>query len=104
MLTLSTVVLAARPAICAGPIGAHFTCVPARPRTAPATETAVNSMTLYVFALLIGIVAGLRALMAPAVVSWAARLGWLNVAGTWAAFLGKGAIPYVISALAILEL
>ena len=29
-------------------------------------------------ALLIGVVAGLRALTAPAVVAWAGALGWLN--------------------------
>ena len=35
-------------------------------------------------ALLIGVVAGLRALTAPAVVAWAGALGWINLDGTWA--------------------
>ena len=35
-------------------------------------------MTAFVLPLLIGIVAGLRAMTAPAAVSWAARLGWLE--------------------------
>ena len=37
-------------------------------------------MALYGFALLIGVVAGLRAMTAPAAVSWATRLGWLPLA------------------------
>ena len=40
------------------------------------------------FALLIGVVAGLRALTAPAVVAWAAMLGWINLDGTWAQWVG----------------
>ena len=36
------------------------------------------------FALLIGVVAGLRALSAPAVVAWAGALGWIDLGGTWA--------------------
>jgi hypothetical protein len=35
-------------------------------------------MQPYVLAFLIGVIAGLRSLTAPAVVSWAARLGWLK--------------------------
>jgi uncharacterized membrane protein len=55
-------------------------------------------------AFLIGVVAGLRALTAPAAVSWAAHLGWLKLEGTWLAFLGYSVTPYVLSALAIVEL
>jgi uncharacterized membrane protein len=61
-------------------------------------------MSIYVLAFLIGVIAGLRALTAPAVVSWAARLGWLHVENTWLAFLGFAATPYIISVLAIGEL
>ena len=39
-------------------------------------------------ALLIGIVAGLRAFTAPAVVAWAAFLQWINLDGTWAVWMG----------------
>ncbi len=39
-------------------------------------------MTAFVLPLLIGIIAGLRAMTAPAAVSWAARLGWLDLAPT----------------------
>jgi uncharacterized membrane protein len=61
-------------------------------------------MTPYVFALLIGVVAGMRSMAAPAVVSWAAHLGWLDVKGTWASFLAHTAAPYLLSALALAEL
>jgi uncharacterized membrane protein len=61
-------------------------------------------MFTYVFAFLIGVIAGLRAMTAPAVVSWAARLGWLHVENTWLAFLGYSATPYIMSVLAIGEL
>ena len=61
-------------------------------------------MPTYIFAFLIGIVAGLRSMTAPAAVSWAARLGWLHLEGTWLAFLGFAATPYVFSVLAIGEL
>jgi uncharacterized membrane protein len=58
----------------------------------------------YVLALLIGVTAGLRSLTAPAVVSWAARLGWLHLDNTPLAFLGFAATPYILSVLAIVEL
>lgn len=61
-------------------------------------------MFTYALAFLIGVIAGLRALTAPAVVSWAVRFGWLHVENTWMAFLGFAATPYIISALAIGEL
>lgn len=61
-------------------------------------------MSLYVLAFLIGVIAGLRAMTAPAAVSWAARLGWLHLENTWLAFLGFVATPYVFSVLAIGEL
>ena len=51
---------------------------------------------IYLLAFLIGVIAGLRAMTAPAVVSWATRLGWLHVENTWLVFLGSAAAPYVI--------
>src|SRR5438874_10537327 len=59
---------------------------------------------VYAFAVGIGVVAGLRSLTAPAAVSWAAHLGWLNLENMWLAFLGFAATPYVLSVLAIGEL
>jgi uncharacterized membrane protein len=61
-------------------------------------------MSTYVLAFLIGVIAGLRSLTAPAAVSWAARLGWLHLENTWLAFLGFAATPYILSVLAIGEL
>lgn len=55
-------------------------------------------------AALIGVVAGLRAMMAPAALSWAAALGWIDLSATPVAFLGYHWTPYVFTALAIFEL
>jgi uncharacterized membrane protein len=59
---------------------------------------------LYVLALLIGVVAGLRAMTAPAAVAWGAYLGWLPVAGTWAGFMGHWIAVGIFTILAIVEL
>lgn len=59
---------------------------------------------IYLAALLIGIVAGLRAMMAPAITSWAAHLGWINVEGSWLAFMGWRFTPWIFSLLALVEL
>ncbi|SFO08421.1 Uncharacterized membrane protein [Mesorhizobium sp. NFR06] len=59
---------------------------------------------LYLLALLIGVVAGLRAMTAPAVVSWGSYLGWLPVAGTWANFMGHWIAVGIFTILAIVEL
>jgi len=61
-------------------------------------------MLVYLLALAIGIVAGLRAMTAPAAVSWAARLGLLDLEGTWLAFLGYAWTPWILTALALGEL
>jgi len=55
-------------------------------------------------AFLIGVIAGLRAMTAPAAVSWAARLGWLHLNGTALGFLGFAATPYILSLAALSEL
>lgn len=59
---------------------------------------------MIIFALLIGIVAGLRALTPLAVISWAARFGWLQLHDTWLAFLGFAVTAYITTALALGEL
>src|SRR5512132_3290538 len=61
-------------------------------------------MPTYFLAFLIGVIAGLRSMTAPAAVSWAAHLGWLHLENTWLAFLGFAATPYILSLLAIGEL
>lgn len=55
-------------------------------------------------AFLIGIVAGLRAMTAPAAISWAARLGTLSLSGTWLAFFGYAWTPWIFTLLAAGEL
>ena len=59
---------------------------------------------LYLGCFTIGIVAGLRSLTAPALVSWAVRLGWLDLSGSWLSFLGSRAATIVLSLLALGEL
>jgi uncharacterized membrane protein len=59
---------------------------------------------LYALALLAGIVAGSRVFTAVAAVSWAARLGALNLDGSWLAFMGYSWTPWVFTLLAMVEL
>ena len=50
-------------------------------------------MIVYLLALLIGVVAGLRSFTAPAAVSWAAYLGRLRLDDIWLTFLGYAWTP-----------
>lgn len=52
----------------------------------------------------IGVVAGLRSLTAPAAVSWAAYLGWLNLQGSPLAFMGSIVTVAILSLVALGEL
>jgi uncharacterized membrane protein len=61
-------------------------------------------MTLLLFCLLLGCLTGLRSLTAPALVCWAAHLGWLNFAGTKLAFIDRPVTLVVLTLLAIVEL
>jgi uncharacterized membrane protein len=60
-------------------------------------------MSIYILALLIGIVAGLRAMTAPAAVSIGAAMGWVPVSGSWAAFMGYRYTPFIFGLLALVE-
>lgn len=64
----------------------------------------MNGDYFLALALGIGFVAGLRSLAAPAVVAWAAHLGWLNLQGSSLAFMGSTAASALFSLLAIGEL
>lgn len=55
-------------------------------------------------ALLIGVVAGLRAFSAPAAVAWAAALSWINLDGTWVEWLAHPVTVTVLTILAVGEL
>jgi len=61
-------------------------------------------MSVLVFAFLIGVIAGLRALMAPTVVAWAAGLGWISLEGSHLSFVSVPVTRYVLSFLALGEL
>ena len=61
-------------------------------------------MSVYLLAFLIGIIAGLRAMTAPAAVAWAVSLGHLDPSATWLAFLGNVWVRWILTALAIFEL
>ena len=64
----------------------------------------VNRAVLYLGCFTIGIIAGLRSLTAPALVSWAAHLGWLDLSGSRLSFLGSRAAIIILSSLALAEL
>ena len=59
---------------------------------------------VFAFAIGIGIVAGLRSLLAPAVVAWAAHFDLLNLNGSPLAFMGSRTAVVIFSIFAIGEL
>lgn len=61
-------------------------------------------MTLYLAALLLGVIAGLRAVTPIAAVSWAASLGVLSLIGTPLAVLGAAITPWIVTLIAIGEI
>ena len=63
----------------------------------------MNGNLVFALALGVGIVAGLRAMTAPAVVSWAARLAWLDLHGTPLGFMRSTVAAVVFSLGAIFE-
>ena len=64
----------------------------------------MTQVLILLLALLIGVVAGLRALTPPAVVAWGAALGWLPVDGTWAQWVGHPITVTVLTILLVVEL
>jgi uncharacterized membrane protein len=58
----------------------------------------MTQVLVILLALLIGVIAGLRALTAPAVVSWGAFLGWIDVEGKWSEWMAH---PITVSVLTI---
>jgi uncharacterized membrane protein len=61
-------------------------------------------MSILILAFLIGVIAGLRALTAPTVASWAAHLGWISLVGTPLAFLGSAITVGILSLCALGEI
>jgi uncharacterized membrane protein len=67
-------------------------------------QAAMNPSEVLLLSFLVGGVSGLRALTAPAVVAWAARLNWLNLHDTPLSFMGSGAAVAIFTLLAAAEL
>ena len=61
-------------------------------------------MSYISLALGVGVAAGLRSLTPPAVVAWAAHLGWLNLNNSPLAFMGSIIAAIIFSLLALFEL
>ena len=59
---------------------------------------------IFAFALGLGVVAGLRSFTPPAVVGWAAHLGWLNLNNSPLSFMGSVITAVIFSLLALFEL
>jgi uncharacterized membrane protein len=64
----------------------------------------MNSSLAFALIFAIGMIAGLRALTAPAVVCWAAHLGWLNLQDSHLAWMGSTAAVAIFSILALAEI
>ena len=64
----------------------------------------MTHLLVLLMALLIGVVAGLRSLTAPAVVAWSAFLGWINLHFTWASWVANLITVIVLTVLAVGEL
>jgi uncharacterized membrane protein len=64
----------------------------------------MSTTTVIALTFAIGIIAGLRSMTAPAVVSWAAHWTWIDLQNTPLAFIGSSAALYILTAGAIVEL
>ena len=64
----------------------------------------MNSSLVFLLAFGIGLVTGLRSMTGPALVCWAAHLGWLNLEDARLAFMESTVATYGFSALALGEL
>ena len=61
----------------------------------------MTQVLVLLLALLIGVIAGLRAMTAPAVVAWGAMLGWIDVSDKWSEWMAH---PITVTVLTILLL
>ena len=64
----------------------------------------MTQVVVIVLALLIGVIAGLRALTAPAVVAWGAFLGWIDVDGKWSEWVAHPITVTVLTIFLLVEL
>ena len=64
----------------------------------------MTQVVVLVLAVLIGVIAGLRALTAPAVVAWGAFLGWIDVDGKWSEWVAHPITVTVLTIFLLVEL
>jgi uncharacterized membrane protein len=64
----------------------------------------MTQVIVILLALAIGVIAGLRALTAPAVVAWGAYLGWINVNGLWSEWVAHPITVTVLTIFLLIEL
>jgi uncharacterized membrane protein len=64
----------------------------------------MDTNLVLLLAFLIGVIAGLRSLTAPAVVAWGAHGSWLNLHNTPLSFMGSTAAVVTFTLLAFVEL
>lgn len=64
----------------------------------------MTQVLVIVLALLIGVIAGLRALTAPAVVAWGAFLGWIDVDDKWSEWVAHPITVTVLTIFLLVEL
>lgn len=64
----------------------------------------MTQVFIILLALLIGVVAGLRAMTPPAVVAWGAYLGWLDVSDKWSHWVGSWITVAVLTVFLVVEL
>lgn len=64
----------------------------------------MTQVLIIVLALLIGVIAGLRAMTAPAVVAWGAFIGWIDVDGKWSEWMAHPITVTVLTIFLVVEL
>jgi uncharacterized membrane protein len=64
----------------------------------------MTQVLVIALALLIGVIAGLRALTAPAVVAWGAFLGWIDVDAKWSEWIAHPITVTVLTIFLLVEL
>jgi uncharacterized membrane protein len=64
----------------------------------------MTQVIVILLALAIGVIAGLRALTAPAVVAWGAFLGWIDVDGLWSEWVAHPITVTVLTIFLLIEL
>ena len=63
----------------------------------------MNSGFALLLAFAIGVVCGLRSMTAPAIVAWAAHLGWIHLSGTPFSFMGSAWAVAIFTVGALFE-